>query len=50
MQQVSKHVFYKPQKAFDRVQLKDVFYLFYNTQALYNLVKIIKNVYKSNQI
>ena len=38
------------EKAFDRVQLRDVVHLLYNRQIPHNLVKTIQNIYEANQI
>lgn len=38
------------EKAFDRVQLRDVVHLLYNRQIPYNLIKTIENIYEANLI
>ena len=38
------------EKAFDRVQLRDVIHLLYNRQIPHNIIKTIKNIYTANEI
>ncbi|XP_056636715.1 uncharacterized protein LOC130445195 [Diorhabda sublineata] len=38
------------QKAFDRIQLKDVIHLLYNRDIPINIVQTIENIYSHNQV
>ena len=38
------------EKAFDRIQLKDVIHLLYNKQIPHNIIKTIENIYVANEI
>ena len=38
------------QKAFDRIQLKDIIHLLHDRQIPYNIIKTIENIYSENKI